>query len=183
MCVLPVVYRRAVLRCTRPATAAQCVFYVASWNLEVTCVYTMSTVWWCVTGPLVSWMCLVVVRTWRTCCTSRTGLSAVLVDHPSMYRRRPPCQPSSRRPRSTGLYVALQRTWLTPRHSLTPLTSRHRCSPIVINVTVLWSVCLSLDSVTFSGIMLKRQKISVRFLLHTTAPCLYLAYIGPPFSP
>ena len=41
-------------------------------------------------------------------------------------------------------------------------------SPIGIDVTVPWSsVCLSV-----SCIVLTRQKISSRFLLHTTAPCL-----------
>jgi len=41
-----------------------------------------------------------------------------------------------------------------------------KISPIGIDVTVLWSVCLSCSCIVF-----KRQKISTGFLLHTTAQC------------
>ena len=40
---------------------------------------------------------------------------------------------------------------------------------IAIDVTVPWSVCLSR-----SCIVLKRQKITTRFFLRTTAPCFSL---------
>ena len=48
--------------------------------------------------------------------------------------------------------------------------------PIGIDVTIPWSVCLIVClclsvCLSRSCIVLKRQKISTRFLLHTTAPC------------
>jgi len=43
--------------------------------------------------------------------------------------------------------------------------------PIGVDVIVLWSVCLSV-CLSRSCIVLKRQKISTRFLLHITAPCI-----------
>jgi len=42
---------------------------------------------------------------------------------------------------------------------------------ISIDVTVPWSVCLFVF-LSRSSIVLKRQKISTRFILHVTAPCL-----------
>ena len=63
---------------------------------------------------------------------------------------------------------------------------RHRrqsISPTAIDITVPFSVCLSR-----SCIVLKRQKIWMRFLLPTTAPCIsqnlaYISQLLPPNDP
>jgi len=50
-------------------------------------------------------------------------------------------------------------------------TSLNSDLPIAMDVSVPWSVCPSV-CLSRSCIVLKRQKISTRFILHTTAPCL-----------
>jgi len=53
----------------------------------------------------------------------------------------------------------------------------HAISPIGIDVTISWSVCLSRSCIVF-----KRQKISTRFLLHTTASSSSIFQIVLKFS-